>query len=72
MSLTEAEVKKIVLNSHNKYCELDPIPTNILRECIDEILLLLTKIINLSLNFGDMPMSLKKANKYTFIKETRS
>ncbi len=37
-SLTEAEVKKIVLMSPNEYFELDPIPTNMLRECIDEIL----------------------------------
>ncbi len=35
-SLTEDEVKKIVLKSPNKYCELDPIPTNLLRECIDK------------------------------------
>ncbi len=60
-SITEDEVKKIVLKSPNKYCELDPIPTNLLGECIDEILTLLTKIINLSLQLGDMPTSLKKA-----------
>ncbi len=57
----EDEVKKIVLKSPNKYYELDPIPTNQLRESIDEILPLLTKIINLSLQLGDMPTSLKKA-----------
>ncbi len=61
ISLTEDDVKKIVLKSPNKYCELDHIPTNLLRECIDEILPLLTKIINLSLRLGDMPTSLKKA-----------
>ncbi len=60
-SLTVDEVKKIVLKSPNKYCELDRIPTNLLRECIDGILPLLTKIINLSLQVGDMPTSLKKA-----------
>ncbi len=59
--MTEDEVKNIVLKSTNKYCELDHIPTNLLRECIDEILLLLTKIINISLQLGDMPTSLKKA-----------
>ena len=53
-SLTEQEVKKVILNSPNKYCKLDPIPTSILREYIDEILPLLTKIINLSLQLGDM------------------
>ncbi len=46
--LTEDEVKKVILKSSNKYCELDHIPTNLLRECIDEILPLLTQIINLS------------------------
>ncbi len=45
--------------SPNKYSELNPIPTNLLRECIDEILPLFTKIINLSLQLGDMPTSLK-------------
>ncbi len=39
----------------------DPISTNLLRECIDEILPLLTKMINLSINLGDMPMLLKNA-----------
>ncbi len=48
-SLTEDEINKIVLKSSNKYCGLDPIPTNLLRECIDDILPLLTKIINLPL-----------------------
>jgi hypothetical protein len=60
-SLTEQEVKNVILNSPNKYCKLDPIPTSLLRECIDEILPLLTKIINLSLQLGDMPETLKNA-----------
>jgi hypothetical protein len=59
--LSEADVKKIVLKSPNKYCELDPIPTALLRECIDEILPILTTIINLSLQLGNMPKSLKTA-----------
>ncbi len=29
-SFTEDEITKIVLKSPNKYCELDPIPTNLL------------------------------------------
>ena len=59
--LTEDEVKTIILKSPNKYCQLDPIPTALLRECIDEILPLITKIINLSLKLGNMPKSLKQA-----------
>ncbi len=71
-SLTEVEVRKIVLKSPNKYCELDPIPTNLLGECTDKILPLLTKVINLSLQLGNMPMSLKKSNNQTYVNETRS
>ncbi len=60
-SLSTDEVKKLILKSSNKHCELDPIPNTLLRECIDEILPLLTKIINLSLHLGDIPNLLKKA-----------
>ncbi len=60
-SLTKDEVKKIILMSPNKYCVLVPIPTDVFRELIDEILPLLTQIINLSLQLGNMPTSLKKA-----------
>ncbi len=56
-SLNEDEVKKLILKSPNKHCELDPIPTTLLHE----ILPLLTKIINLSLHLGDIPNSLQKA-----------
>ncbi len=55
------KLRKLLLKSPNKYCELDPIPTNLLKECIDEILPLITKIINLSLQLGNMPTSLKNA-----------
>ncbi len=59
--LTEDEVKKLMTNSGNKYCELDPLPTSLLKDSIDDVLPLITQIINLSLRLGDMPLSLKKA-----------
>ena len=40
---------------------LDPIPTWLLHECINEALPLITRIINLSLKLGNMPESLKTA-----------
>ncbi len=52
---------EIVTKSPNKYCMFDPIPTSLIKECIHEVLLLLTKIINISLQIGDMPKVLKKA-----------
>ncbi len=59
--LTEDEVRKLMVNSGNKYCELDPMPTSLLKDCIDDVLPLITQIINLSLSLGDMPQPLKKA-----------
>jgi hypothetical protein len=59
--LTPEEVKKLVFDSSNKSCELDPIPTYVLRDCIEEILPLLTKIVNKSLQLGNMPVKLKNA-----------
>ena len=50
-----------MFKSPNKFCDLDPVPTTLLRECINEILPLLTKIVNLSIQLGDMPKALKKA-----------
>ncbi len=58
---SEEEVMEIVTKSPNKYCKLDPIPTNLIeKECID-VLPLLIRIINISLQIGGMPKVLKKA-----------
>ena len=43
------EVKTLIVSHSNKSCELDPIPTWLLKECLDELLPLLTSIINNSL-----------------------
>ena len=60
-SLTEEEVKELFQNAPNKYCDLDPLPTWLLKENIDIFLPMLTRIINLSLALGDMPDDLKHA-----------
>ena len=43
-SLTE--VSKLILSSPNKSCELDPIPTFLLKSCLHIIIAPITKIIN--------------------------
>jgi hypothetical protein len=43
-SLTEDEVKKLIKDSSNKQCDLDTLPTWLLKECIEDILPLITKI----------------------------
>ena len=47
---TPREVEQMILLSPNKYCELDPIPTWLLKSCLAELLPVLTKIINSSLH----------------------
>ena len=46
---TEAEISKIILNSSSTFCDLDPIPTSHLKQCLPTLLSTLTNIINLFL-----------------------
>ena len=50
--LTEHEVRKLLEATPKKSCALDPMPTPLLVTCIDTLLPLITKIINLSLQNG--------------------
>ena len=45
----------------SKTCDLDPLPTSILKKCIDLILPAIHHIANLSLSLGYFPDALKKA-----------
>jgi hypothetical protein len=59
-TLTDTEVKKI-LNKMSKSCSLDPLPLWMVKECIEEFLPIITKIINLSLQLCVVPQKLKHA-----------
>ena len=59
--LTLEETINLVKSAAPKSCNLDPIPTNILLEQLDIIAPTLQKIINLSLQTGIMPQSMKEA-----------
>ena len=54
-------VRTIVMKSAPKSCELDPIPTSLLLECLDPILPSLTDVINTSLSSGEFPSFYKTA-----------
>ena len=45
-TISQAELKKVILSGNSKSCLLDPIPTSVLKECIDTILPTLTNIVN--------------------------
>jgi hypothetical protein len=59
--LSEDEVRKLIHKMPTKHCELDPLPTWLVKACLDVLLPLLTKIINSSLLLGAMPVNLKHA-----------
>ena len=58
---TEEEIRKIIMESPTKSSQLDPIPTWLLKSCVDELLPIITTVVNLSLTNGDMPKNLKEA-----------
>ena len=60
-ALTEGEVRKVIASLNTKSFELDPIPTHILKEMLDPVLPLITKIVNLSLKTGTFSQDWKIA-----------
>ena len=57
VSLTQ--VRKLISSLPAKHCKLDPIPTWLLKEVLDELLPHITKLFNLSLSSGTFPASFK-------------
>ncbi len=58
---SEDEICNIISKSPAKSCELDPIPTSLLKKCMSSIVPAITQIINTSLDTGVVPEDLKRA-----------
>ena len=59
--MSQLTVKECILNSAPKSCELDPIPSKFLIECLDYIFPSLTDLFNSSLPSGIFPQCFKSA-----------
>ena len=59
--LTMDDVRKLINKSNNKSCVLDALPTILIKDCINELLPILTEIINTSLQLGNFIEPLKHA-----------
>ena len=59
--VSEEAVDKIIKTSPTKSCLLDPLPTFLIKECIDILLPSLTKLVNCSLMEGYVPDAFKSA-----------
>jgi hypothetical protein len=59
--VTEEEVGKIIKQAAPKSCCLDPVPTQLVKECLDILLPIITKIINQSFASAQVPKAFKVA-----------
>ncbi|PIK45370.1 putative RNA-directed DNA polymerase from mobile element jockey-like [Apostichopus japonicus] len=66
---TEDELKRIIMASPSKSCGLDPLPTNLLKECVTPLLPVISTIVNNSLITGDVPSAFKLAHVTPLIKK---
>jgi len=51
----------MILKSPDKQGDLDPIPTSLLKECVNMLAPVITTIVNLSLDTGTFPSLFKQA-----------
>ena len=58
---SQQEIHTIIMTFNNKSCELDPLPTWLLKQCTEELLPLISAIINNSLESGVFPYQCKHA-----------
>ena len=59
--LTEEEVTKLISELNTKSCEIDTIPASMVKEYVNELLPVITKLVNLSLQTGTFPEKWKEA-----------
>ena len=67
--VSEEAVDKIIRTSPTKSCLLDPLPTFLIKKCIDILLPSLTKLVNCSLMEGCIPDAFKSAVVTPLIKK---
>ena len=60
-SMTEDEVSSIIHNMSSKSCELDAIPTTLLKQILPDVIRVIMKIVNISLTTGAFSQSWKTA-----------
>ena len=69
--LTDEEIEKEICNMNNKTCELDPIPTYLIKDILPVVLKTITQIVNMSLTTGTFPLDWKTAMVKSLIKKAR-
>ena len=67
--VTSDELKKILSKAPTKSCDLDPVPTYLLKECVSSFLPIITALVNKSLNGPLVPDIFKQATVRPLLKK---
>ncbi len=67
--VTLDELSKLISQSSNTFCDLDPIPTSILKQCLPALLPTIANIVNLSLSTGVFPNQFKLSSVIPLLKK---
>ena len=67
--LGKEQVMKYILNSPSTTCPLDPIPTELLKLCLDEVFTVVIKLINQCLETDTVPSAFKETLVIPLIKK---
>ena len=70
-AVSEKQVAQIIKNSSTTTCNLDAIPTCLLKKCCDDLVPVITSIINKSFQAGCFPEALKQCNICPLIKDRK-
>lgn len=66
--VTLDHLKRLVKDMASKTCDLDVLPTWLVKECIDDLAPHLLKIVNLSMKCAEVPLSLQQALVFPTVK----
>ena len=66
---SENEIKKLILSSSSKSCDLDHIPSSVLKNCLDILITPITDIINISMETSTFPQNFKEAHVRPLLKK---
>ena len=69
-SASEDKIKKLILSSSSKSCDLDLIPTSVSKNCLDTIITPITDIINISMETSTFSQNFKQAHVRPLLKKT--
>ena len=67
--MTTTQLANLISKTARKSCDLDPFPATVLRECLLNLLPIITKIVNMSLTEAVVPSSLKNASLHPLLKK---